>query len=208
MIMSQALTFWKKCLIFLDHVLTFSRHLWWTFESHRTGLTCLSDANLKRRPENVNLRLEKRATLATYFLDKALRPIMIKWNWYKLTQFQSQAQSYAVAWELLDITENSSRIMLLSFDLLMPYWTKSTKFEWTDEYQNSFQTLRKTFISPPVLAFPDVNEQFAISADASGSAIRQGLEPKGSNGQMIAIAYSGRSLHGHTLNWIVSQQEC
>ena len=44
---------------------------------------------------------------------------------------------------------------------------KSTKFEWSDECEMSFQELKTRLVTAPVLAMPDGGEGFVIYNDAS-----------------------------------------
>ena len=47
---------------------------------------------------------------------------------------------------------------------------KDQKFSWTKECQTSFDFLKQTLLTPPVLAFPDFNKMFILSTDASNYA--------------------------------------
>src|SRR5271168_2309051 len=44
---------------------------------------------------------------------------------------------------------------------------KDKKFEWTEECQNTFDTLKKKFTEEPVLMMPDHSKPFQIESDAS-----------------------------------------
>src|SRR5271168_4609584 len=44
---------------------------------------------------------------------------------------------------------------------------KDKKWEWTDECQNTFDTLKKKFTEEPVLMMPDHSKPFQIESDAS-----------------------------------------
>jgi hypothetical protein len=48
---------------------------------------------------------------------------------------------------------------------------KTNEFEWTPEYEQSFQTLKQKLTTTPVLALPDIQKDFVVYCDAS----RQGL---------------------------------
>lgn len=48
---------------------------------------------------------------------------------------------------------------------------KNVKFEWSSACNNAFETLKNALSTQPVLAFPNFNEQFFISVDASNFAV-------------------------------------
>ena len=48
---------------------------------------------------------------------------------------------------------------------------KTNEFEWTSECKQSFQTLKQKLTTTPVLALPDIQQDFVVYCDAS----RQGL---------------------------------
>ena len=45
---------------------------------------------------------------------------------------------------------------------------KEVRFNWDDECEQAFQTLRKLLTSAPVLAQPDITRPFDVYCDASG----------------------------------------
>ena len=44
---------------------------------------------------------------------------------------------------------------------------KDKKFEWTEECQTSFDTLKQRFTEEPILLMPDHSKPFQIESDAS-----------------------------------------
>ncbi|KAL6416667.1 hypothetical protein ACFW04_013259 [Cataglyphis niger] len=47
---------------------------------------------------------------------------------------------------------------------------KTEKFEWTTEQQNAFEILKEKLMTAPVLRFPDFNQEFTVTTDASDYA--------------------------------------
>jgi hypothetical protein len=69
---------------------------------------------------------------------------------------------------------------------------KTNGFEWTPECEKSFQTLKTKLTTTPVLALPDIRQDFVVYCDAS----RQGLGcVLMQNGRVIA--YASRQLKEH-----------
>jgi hypothetical protein len=48
---------------------------------------------------------------------------------------------------------------------------KDSKFQWTEECQQSFDTLNQKMISVPILVFPDWSKEFHVHVDASTIAL-------------------------------------
>ena len=77
---------------------------------------------------------------------------------------------------------------------------KSVKFELTPQCQEAFEKFKHALVNPPVLAYPNVNKQFAISSDASGNAIGYVLEQADDGANLHPIAFGGRALQGHGMS--------
>ncbi|GAV75057.1 hypothetical protein CFOL_v3_18537, partial [Cephalotus follicularis] len=48
---------------------------------------------------------------------------------------------------------------------------KKDAFKWTDEATDSFNRLKDAMVTAPILALPDMQEEFVVETDASGSGI-------------------------------------
>lgn len=84
---------------------------------------------------------------------------------------------------------------------------KNVKFEWTDECQNSFDSLKKVLLSSPILSYPVISKILSLTCDASSSAIGSVLGQLDDNGKEHVIAYGGRSLSPCEKKWSTSEQE-
>lgn len=62
--------------------------------------------------------------------------------------------------------------------------------------------------SAPILAFPDMNEEFILTCDASRSGLGYILGQKDVNKKERVIEFGGRALHGSEKNYSVSELEC
>ena len=80
--------------------------------------------------------------------------------------------------------------------------SKTTKWKWGSEEQNSFDTMKKIISREVLLAFPDFNQKFEIYTDASkfqlGAVITQNNCP---------IAYYSRKLNSAQLNYTTTERE-
>jgi hypothetical protein len=48
---------------------------------------------------------------------------------------------------------------------------KDSKFQWTEECQQSFDTLKQKMVTVPILVFPDWSKEFNVHVDASSIAL-------------------------------------
>lgn len=69
---------------------------------------------------------------------------------------------------------------------------KGRKFEWTPACEASFQELKKRLTTAPVLATPDINKEFVIYYDASGTGLGGVLMQDGR-----VVAYLSRQQRPH-----------
>jgi len=87
-----------------------------------------------------------------------------------------------------------------------PLTKKGEKFEWTTLQQHAFETLKTKLISAPVLKYPDFNEEFLVTTDASDYAIGAVLT-QGKVGQDCPIAYASRVLSRAEQNYNTTEKE-
>jgi Reverse transcriptase (RNA-dependent DNA polymerase). len=71
---------------------------------------------------------------------------------------------------------------------------KENGYEWTEEHQIAFNTLRGKLCEAPLLQYPDFSKPFVLTTDASGYAIG-GILSQGPIGKDKPIAYTSRVLN-------------
>ena len=86
--------------------------------------------------------------------------------------------------------------------------SKDEPFSWTVECQRAFDHLKAALTSPPILAYPDHNKSFILTADASGTAIGYILGQLDDNNYERVIAYGGRSLNKAERKYNITEREC
>ena len=82
----------------------------------------------------------------------------------------------------------------------------SKVFNWTNEYDKSFNILKIKLTSPPILAFPRFTIPFVVATDASNHAIG-GILSQLQNGQERVIAYWSRQLQKAEKNYSTTERE-
>ena len=84
--------------------------------------------------------------------------------------------------------------------------SKNTKFQWSEEAENSFTELKSALVSAPILKSPDFTKQFSIHTDASAYAIGAVLT-QDHDGFDHPIAYLSRSLTKNEINYSTTERE-
>ncbi|GJS07667.1 putative reverse transcriptase domain-containing protein [Tanacetum coccineum] len=79
---------------------------------------------------------------------------------------------------------------------------KSKTFDWGEEHELAFQTLKDKLCNAPVLALPDGPEDFVVYCDASGLGVGCVLMQRGK-----VIAYASRQLKNHKKNYTTHDLE-
>jgi hypothetical protein len=83
---------------------------------------------------------------------------------------------------------------------------KDKEWKWNEKEQASFDLLKSRLTNAPLLQYPDFNEPFIITTDASGYAIGAILS-QGKLGSDKPIAYASRTLNGAKLNYATVEKE-
>jgi transposase InsO family protein len=84
---------------------------------------------------------------------------------------------------------------------------KHATFEWSDDCERAFQTLKLALVSPPVLAFPDFSCPFEIHTDASDVGLGVVLTQR-RDGEERVVSYASRVLNSAERNYSVTEREC
>ncbi len=84
---------------------------------------------------------------------------------------------------------------------------KGVEFEWSEECEHAFQTLREALISPPVLIYPNYDQPFKLYVDASGFAIGSVLAQISSDNKEHVVAYASHSLTVSERKWSTYDRE-
>lgn len=83
---------------------------------------------------------------------------------------------------------------------------KDVPFVWTDDHQKSFQKFKDILISEPILQYPNFNETFVLTTDASNVAI-SGILSQGEIGKDLPVAYASRTLNKAEINYSTTEKE-
>jgi hypothetical protein len=85
--------------------------------------------------------------------------------------------------------------------------TKEVPWKWTREEQESFDLLKEKLVEFPVLQYPNFQQPFVVTTDASGYGLGAVLS-QGAIGKDRPIAYASRTLNSAELNYSTVEKEC
>ncbi|GJV44346.1 putative reverse transcriptase domain-containing protein [Tanacetum coccineum] len=101
-----------------------------------------------------------------------------------------------------DIPKTAFRTRYGHFEFTVMPFDSSKTFDWGEEQELAFQTLKDKLCNAPVLALPDGPEDFVVYCDASGIGLGCVLMQRGK-----VIAYASRQLKIHEKNYTTHDLE-
>ena len=84
---------------------------------------------------------------------------------------------------------------------------KDTMFQWTEETQRSFDSLKQKLTSSPVLTMPDQTRPFQIECDASKYASGAVLTQQDNNGNRHPVAFLSKTFNKTEQNYEIYDRE-
>ena len=84
---------------------------------------------------------------------------------------------------------------------------KNTKFQWNDDCEQAFVTLKKHLVSDPILRYPDHNKHFYLTTDASKHGLSFILGQKDDKNRHYVCFYGARSLRPAEKNYSATDLE-
>ena len=85
---------------------------------------------------------------------------------------------------------------------------KDQKWEWNNECQKTFESLKNTLISKPILKLFNPNATCHLFVDASQNAVETVLKQPDEGNKLHPIAYHSRTLRSHEINYTITELEC
>lgn len=85
---------------------------------------------------------------------------------------------------------------------------KDENWQWGQEQQHAFETLKVRVCSDPVLRMPDMTRPFEVLTDASTVAIGAALQQRDDDNQPYAVAFASRGLTHAESRYHTQEQEC
>ena len=197
---------WKNCVPYLDDNIIFSS----TPEEHLERLRLVFERfrahNLKINPDKCDFFRKK-----VQFLGHILSKDGLEVDPSKIEAVQNfpvpRSQTEVVSF--LGLASYYRRFVPKFAEIARPSHKASetsTKFEWTPEAQDAFESLKLKLTSTPLLAFPCLKEPFILYTDASQFAMGAVLAQV-QDGKERAICYASRSLSKSQTKFSATRRE-
>jgi len=192
---------------YLDDIIivsaTFDEHLHHLAEVFRR----LRDARLRLNPEKCHFCKSELKYLGHIVDRRGIRtdPEKVKsmTQWPQPTNVRQIRQFIGLAsWYRRFIPEFSATAAPLT-----KLTRKNARWQWGEEEEQAFQTLKKALASSPVLACPDFTRRFFLQTDASTTGLGAVLTQHFEDGEKV-IAYASRTLNGAEKNYSATELEC
>ena len=196
-----------QCLIYLDDVIIFSS----SFDEHLKRLASVLDrlraAGLKLRAKKCHFAQEQVTYLGHIISNKGIEPDKSKLT--AISAYPTPRTTKEVK-QFMGIS-NYYRCFIPGYAQIAEplHWLlrKSSKgFQWTQECETSFTTLKSKLTTPPILAYPLFTTPFTVSTDASDRAIG-GVFSQIQDGHERVIAYWSRQLNKAEKNYSTIERE-
>src|SRR5258708_27506796 len=84
---------------------------------------------------------------------------------------------------------------------------KDTEWQWGDEEQKAFDTLKERVTSEPILTQPDLAEQFTLEVDASGFTVGAVLLQRKTDNKLHPVGYYSATLNEAERNYDIYDLE-
>ena len=196
---------WDICLVYLDDIIVYARSF-----DHLVHLRCvlerLREANLKLNPKKCALFRTKVTYLGYVLSEKGISadPVEVKAvkNWPQPRNIHNVRSFIGLCTYYCRFVPGFSSLA----EPLHLLTEKNAVFQWTEQCNKAFQTLKELLTQAPILAYPDFEKPFILDTDASDVAIGATLS------QIIdsvehPIGYFSRTLTGPEKKYCVTRRE-
>lgn len=196
---------YEKCFVYMDDLIIYG----FSLDNHNKNLQDvferLRKVNLKLNPQKCDFLKKQILYLGHVVSDKGILPdpskieVVRNYPQPKTTDEVKRFTAFVNYYRKFvpNFAEKASPLNRLC--------KKNIRFNWDDQCQKAFETLKESITSPPVLAYPDFspNNQFIIQTDASNHAIGAVMMNK----NMRPVAFASRSLNKAEKNYPTIEKE-
>ena len=197
---------WEICLIYMDDVIVPSA----TFEESIIRLELvfrrLSEANLKLKPSKCILFQHSVKFLGHIVSEEGVStdPDKIK----AVKEWPTPRTAKHVR-SFLGLCSYYRRFVKDFAQIARPLHKlceKGSTFSWSKDAEDSFQSLKESLTTAPVLAYPQLGQQFVLDTDASEHSVG-GVLSQVHDDQERVIAYMSKAMNVHERAYCVTRKE-
>ena len=198
---------WKSVLVYLDDLIIFAKDYQEHFERISEVFERLLQARLKLSPKKCHFLQRKIYYLGHIIEDGKISPDPSKTHLidtYPIPKNLKEVRSFtALVSYYRKYIKNFAQIAKPLSCLL----EKNAKFNWTEDCQRAFDTLRMALSERTQLTLPDFSKPFQLACDASAVAVGAVLSQVGEDGREYPIAFASKVLSKTERNWSVTERE-
>lgn len=195
-----------KCLVYLDDIIVYGK----TLNDHNNKLidvfTQLRLHNLKLQPEKCTFLQKKITYLGHVISEKGIEPDPSKIECIKNYPRPTNIKEIQAFLGLANYYRRFINDFSKTTQPINQVLKKGVKFDWSNEAENAFTTLKNQLTHPKFLQFPNFEKEFLLTTDASGFAIGAVLS-QGEIGSDLPISYASRSLNRAEKNYSTIEKE-
>lgn len=195
-----------KCFIYLDDVVIYANNL----TEHNQRLTEIFQRfrqhNLKIQPSKCSFLRKECLYLGHIITEDGIKPDPAKIECVSKFPQPKNSKDIKSFLGLVGYYRKFIQDFAKIAKPLTKLLKKDEKFIWDNECSISFQTLKQSIISPPVLQYPDFSKEFIITTDASNYAIGAILS-QGKINSDRPIAFASRTLNAAEQNYSTTEKE-
>ena len=196
----------SRCFVFLDDIVVYARSLAEHDSKLREVFDRIRENNLKLKPEKCEFLRKEVSYLGHVISEDGVLPDRTKTRTieeYPTPQNVKQLRSFLGLMSYYRrFVPNFSHIAAPLHKLLK----KDAVYEWTAVHEQAFHTLKGKLITPPVLKYPDFNQPFILTTDASGEGLGAVLS-QGEITRDLPVAFASRTLNRAEKNYSTTEQE-
>ncbi len=198
---------WEKCVIYLDDVLTFSKTFSEGIDNLKLVLDRFRKANLKLKPSKCFL-MQTSVKYLGHVVDKEgihCDPDKIECvkTWPRPTNLKESRSFVGFCQYYRKHIANFSELAAPLFALTR----KRVQFDWTEQCERAFNTLKEKLINSPVLAYANKNLEFILDTDASLNSVGGVLSQIDENGDERPLAYASKTLSKSQTRYCTTMRE-
>lgn len=206
---------WEKVLIYVDDLILFSKDTNEMFDKMREVLDRFKAANLKLRPEKCTFFQKEIAYLGHVVSETGIRTdpskVAAVKDWPQPTNVHEVKKLLGFASYYQRFLANFAEVCAPLTDLTKGYKGKkgtkgSSTFEWTDQCQEAFETLKELLTTAPVLALPNNSDPLILDTDASSHSIGSVLSQV-CDGEERVLAYGSHKLSPTQQSYCTTKRE-
>ena len=195
-----------QCLIYLDDIIIFSASVSDHMECLNNVLSRIRTAGLRIQTSKCQFLQEEVQYLGHIVSSAGIQPDSRKVQ--AVADYPTPRSSKELR-QFLGLTNYYRRFVKDYAKMARPLFElvkKSVRFQWNALANESFESLKRCLINPPVLAFPDFHNQFILHTDASDTAIGAVLSQCQTDKECV-VAYWSRQLQKSEKKYTTTERE-